>query len=143
MCRTCYISSDQANEQRGRTFSKTRGYYESKSGKFYYMSKLELEFLKVCDTYNINVNKPDPMGYQHADKNHLYFPDFKINDIILEIKGYLTKEDKIKMSYFPEVKILFSKDVVQFKNTGIIPGVYPEIEPDLAVSQTAVQTHTL
>ena len=123
MCRSCYIKSDQANEQRGRTFSKTRGYYESKSGTFYYMSSLELEFLKLCDLYNISVGKPKPMSYWHNNKNHLYFPDFKINETVIEIKGYLTKEDKIKMSYFPEVLILFSKDIALFKETGKIPGV--------------------
>lgn len=123
LCRTCYIKSDQANEQRGRTFSKTRGHYESKSGTFYYMSSLELEFLKLCDQYNIKVEKPKPMNYCHDNKEHLYFPDFKVNNTIIEIKGYLTKEDKIKMSYFPEVLILFSKDMALFKETGIIPGV--------------------
>lgn len=123
LCRTCYIKSDRANEQRGRTFLKTRGYYESKSGIFYYMSNLELEFLKLCDQHNIKVEKPTPMPYYHDNREHLYFPDFKVSESIIEIKGYLTKEDKIKMSYFPEVLILFSKDISLFKETGVIPGV--------------------
>jgi hypothetical protein len=123
MCRSCYIKSDLANEQRGRTFSKTRGYYESKFGTFYYMSKLELDFIKGCEIYNIPLTKPNPLFYIHEGKKHLYFPDFLVDGTTIETKGYLTKEDRIKMSYFPDVKILFSKDVAEFVSTGKIPGV--------------------
>lgn len=66
------------------------------------------------------LKKPKPLYYSKNGKRHLYFPDFQINNQIYELKGYLTKEDKIKMANFSHVKILYKQDIENFKQTGVI-----------------------
>lgn len=127
MCFKCFQQSDSANENRGKTFSKTRGYYIMwDNSKFYYMSSFELRFLKNCNKYKIKITKPKPIKYFDSNrKMHNYFPDFQIKNIVYEIKGYETAEDKNKISTAKlllgsNYRVLKLKDIELFENTGIL-----------------------
>lgn len=124
MCIICYLQSDRAMEQRGRTFSKTRKYKTNPFTKkqFYLMSALEEKFFDLCIVHNIEFLKPSVIKYQDGNKQRMYFPDFYLPfiDSIIEIKGYLTKEDILKMSLVKEqhsnlkIQILFKNQIDDF-----------------------------
>lgn len=114
MCKTCYLVSDRAMEQRGRTFSNTRKYKTNPytNQEFYLMSSLEEKFFDLCIKHNIPFQKPNTIKYFDKNIERNYFPDFYLPslDTIIEIKGYLTKEDKTKMELvkkqYPNLKII-------------------------------------
>lgn len=124
LCKTCYLLSDKAMEQRGRTFSKTRKYKLNPftNNKFYIMSSLEELFFDLCVKNNIYFEKPKTIYYRDGLKNRYYFPDFYLPfiNLIVEIKGFLTKEDALKMqlikNQYPElkIKILYKNEINNF-----------------------------
>lgn len=66
--------------------------------------------------YQLDHNKPfernlKKYSYDWNGKTKNYIPDFIQNDTIIEIKGYVTEETKIKFSLIPNLKILFKKDL--------------------------------
>jgi hypothetical protein len=125
MCKACYVKSDKAMEQRGRTFSKTRKYKTNPitGQQFYLMSALEERFFDSCVTNKIKFCKASTLTWKEDNgKQHTYFPDFYLPDknLFIETKGYLTKEDKIKLHLVKEqnpnieLLLLFRKDVDAF-----------------------------
>ena len=135
-CRDCYHLTKQAMEQRGRTFSKTRKYKTNPFTKeeFYLMSSLEELFFDLAVKNKINFTVPTPIKYKDIKgKLHTYFPDFYIPalDIIVEIKGFLTKEDKIKMNLVKtqnptkKIDIVFKNQIEEYINilVNLIKGV--------------------
>lgn len=98
---------------------KGGGYREgsgrSKSGYYqgiYCGSTYELVFLIYSLDHNKNISRcTERLKYKnHQGKETYYLPDFIIDEQIFEIKGYLSEHDKIKMSNFPQVKIIFKED---------------------------------
>lgn len=125
MCKTCYLKSDLAMEQRGRTFSKHRKYKinPSTQEKFYLMSSLEEKFFDLCVRHDIEFQKPQTLHYLGNDgKQHNYFPDFFLphEGFVVEIKGFLTKEDKIKLHLVAlqhpktKLKLVFKHQIESF-----------------------------
>lgn len=54
----------------------------------------------------------DGFDYTINNKKHKYYPDFKIDNLFIEIKGSLKEKDKFKIDQFPfELKVLFKKDL--------------------------------
>jgi hypothetical protein len=49
--------------------------------------------------------------YQWNGKAKEYIPDFIQNDNIIEIKGYLTEQTKVKLKSVPNLTVLFRKDL--------------------------------
>jgi hypothetical protein len=53
-----------------------------------YQSKLELKFIEWCASENFIVINGPNIDYIFHEKNHKYRVDFKINDILIEIKDF-------------------------------------------------------
>jgi hypothetical protein len=49
--------------------------------------------------------------YEWNGKIKEYIPDFIQNDDIIEIKGYLTEQTKVKLKSVPNLKVLFRRDL--------------------------------
>jgi hypothetical protein len=103
MCKSCWIISEEFAKQRGnyrKNFIK--GYYFCKYEKkdVYLNSSLEFAFAKFCDDENIKWSKPTHLNYTINNKQHIYFPDFYLNehDIYIEVKGYFWMNDREKMN---------------------------------------------
>lgn len=78
-------------------------------------SSWELAFViyQLENGFNISQCK-EFFPYTYKDKQHLYLPDFIVNGIYYEIKGYFREVDIEKKNQFPrdkELKILFEKDI--------------------------------
>jgi len=48
--------------------------------------------------------------YIHNNKTSNYYPDFKINDTYIEVKGYMTSRTKSKIKQFDKKLIILEKD---------------------------------
>lgn len=87
-----YIKPKQGGYRKGSGRS-IHGYYKGIRCD----SSYELAFLIYCLDHNINIRRCDKTyKYIYDNKEHLYFPDFIINNTIIEIKGYHTDVVDIK-----------------------------------------------
>lgn len=99
----------------------------------YFDSKAELNVYKYCKKHKISIERhPVEFVFKFNDKIYKYFPDFKINNILIEIKGeHFIKEDgswqnpynhleddlyeaKHQCALNNNVKIIKSKDIYIF-----------------------------
>jgi hypothetical protein len=83
---------------------------------FYLRSTYELAFVIYCLAHNINI-KPFKGYYNYIDpiKNKIrkYYPDFIIDNKIIEIKGYKTYVDELKIkSVDKPIEIKYKNDLV-------------------------------
>ena len=64
-------------------------YKELEYDNYIFNSNCEILFYKFCKENDIDVivHTPHFFEYSHNGKEHLYFPDFKIGDRYIEIKG--------------------------------------------------------
>ncbi len=88
------------------------GYYKN----IYCHSTYELAFVIWNLDHNIQFKKCDKIfEYFYNFKKHKYFPDFEINSVIYEIKGYWTETVDYKIKSVNdagyEVKVLYLKDI--------------------------------
>lgn len=71
-----------------------RGYYKN----IWCDSSWELAFLVYCLDNNIPIKRnKNAYVYQYNNTEHLYYPDFIINNTLIEIKGYETEKWKYKL----------------------------------------------
>lgn len=75
-------------------------------------SSYELAFV----IYNVEHNIPfirnkDKFEYTYENKKHKYIPDFKLNDLYIEIKGFERPNDKFKYAACPNLKVMYEKDL--------------------------------
>lgn len=85
-----------------------QGWYKG----FYCDSSYELVFVIYCLEHNIPIKKCKQIfKYFYQGKEHRYYPDFEINGVIYEIKGYECDKSKFKHKLFPQIKMLYFKDL--------------------------------
>lgn len=93
-------------------------WYNSKiAGKVYLRSTYELAYAKFLDEHNIRWRQ-NLTGFKYIfnEEEHTYYPDFYLidEDMYVEIKGFIRKNDEYKWSYFPyKLKILMYEDLVR------------------------------
>ena len=76
-------------------------------------SSWELAFLIYSLENNLEIiRNKEGFEYYHNNIKHDYFPDFIINNIFYEIKGFLRENDKSKFDYFPHELILIDKEKI-------------------------------
>ena len=80
---------------------------------YYCDSSWELAFIIYHLENNITFERnKEGFEYIHNGEKHRYYPDFVINNVFYELKGFHTEKVDSKTSYFPyELKILYKKDV--------------------------------
>lgn len=75
-------------------------------------SSWELAYVVYCLEHNIQItNCKEVRYYVVNNKTKKYFPDFVVNNEIIEIKGYYDINAKLKHEQNPDIKILFKKDL--------------------------------
>lgn len=98
-----------ANRKSGRG---KKGYYKG----FYCASTYELAYVIYCLDHNIQIERcKEYFEYEYQGKKHRYYPDFVVNDEIVEIKGFWNgrvnaKRDAVLLQN-KKYKILFPKDM--------------------------------
>lgn len=77
-------------------------------------SSWELAFLIYHLDNNISINR-NKEGFEYIYKNekHLYYPDFIIDNVYFEIKGFFRENDKSKFEYFSHELILIDKEKIK------------------------------
>ena len=85
---------------------------------FWCDSSWELAFVMYCLDNNINiVQNHDSFEYIYSNNIHRYTPDFIVNNVYIEIKGYYTSKDKEKLLQFPKhlnIVLITNKDVQKY-----------------------------
>ena len=72
-------------------------------------SSWELAYLIYCLEHNIDIKRCTEVRYYTLNKKKCnYFPDFVVNNQIIEIKGYFDKGAQIKSEQNPDIKVLLS-----------------------------------
>lgn len=116
--KACY-NKDYKLEYRKKSNGGVReGSGRGKSGwyKGYYCnSSYELAFVIYNIDNNISfIRNLVGFDYLYLGETHKYFPDFIIDDVYYEIKGFLRGCDKLKFAYFPhKLKIMLKNDLVK------------------------------
>jgi len=85
---------------------------------FWCDSSYELAFLIYCLEHNIKVER-NRKGYKYyyKEKNHYYYPDFRVNGILTEIKNYKSELTNIKLKSVDEkINIIYKDTIKPFLN---------------------------
>ena len=78
-------------------------------------SSWELAFVCYYKEHNMNIKRcNERRKYIFNNKEHIYIPDFVIDEGIIEIKGYSSKQWKEKELQNPDIKVLYYKDVKMY-----------------------------
>ena len=82
-------------------------------------SSFEVAFAKWLDKHNIKWSRPcTGFSYIYNNEEHMYFPDFYLNDfdLYIETKGYSNENDIAKWIQFPhKLDIYYFEDLVKIK----------------------------
>lgn len=104
-----YITTNR-NYSIGGTYAK-HGWYKG----FYCDSSWELAFVIYHLEHNIDIKRCKlRLIYTYKEKEHLYFPDFEINGKVYEIKGWETEKDREKKKQYPDIIVLYKKDMKKY-----------------------------
>lgn len=115
--------SDEKEEERRNKISnsmKKYGGYRKGSGRgkkgwykgFFCDSSWELAYVIFCLEHNIQIKRnTKKLRYFFEDKEHTYTPDFLVNGVITEIKGFKTPQWEAKLKYNPTVRVLYKNDM--------------------------------
>ena len=75
-------------------------------------SSWELAYLVYCLEHNIDIKRCTEVRYYKVnEKICKYFPDFVVNNEIIEIKGFYDKGAQIKSKQNPDIKVLLYDDI--------------------------------
>ena len=99
----------EANRKSGRGRG---GYYKG----FWCDSTYELAFIIYCFDHNIKVERnKEYFIYEYNGKKHRYYPDFVIDNVLYEIKGFSNGQLQFKLKSLQKsgrtYKVLFQKDL--------------------------------
>lgn len=90
-------------------------YYDN----LYFDSSWELATWIYCKDHNIAIERlPVRIAYNVNNEQHYYYPDFKINGVLVEIKGdYLIENNQLKKIYkSQDEKLLYAKSLCMQQN---------------------------
>lgn len=78
-------------------------------------SSWELAFVMYCLDHDLDIERnTEGFPYTYNGEEHLYFPDFIVNSIYIEIKNYDSERNQAKRAQFPSdktLKTLFKNDM--------------------------------
>lgn len=120
-CMNKYIS--KINKEKNCGGLRENAYKKYKSGIYHGIhcdSSWELAFLIYCEEHNISIKRcKKSLSYTYQNKLFNYYPDFEIDNIMYEIKGYENEKAKEKHKQHPEV-VYLDKDKMQKYLTYVI-----------------------
>ena len=88
-------------------------YHHGNYKEIHYDSSWELAYLVWNIEHNIDIKRCDEIRTYITEDNkiHRYFPDFIVNNEIIEIKGYFSKGAQLKAKQNPDIKVLLYDDL--------------------------------
>ena len=98
------------NNDPSKTGRGKKGWYKG----FFCSSTYELAFIIYCLDKGIPVKKCSYVyDYEYEGKKHKYYPDFIVNNTIIEIKGFYTEKVRIKTESVKDrpIVVLYRKDL--------------------------------
>jgi hypothetical protein len=85
-----------------------KGWYKG----FFCDSSWELAYVIYCLDHGIDIKRnTDKRKYEYNNIERNYIPDFIVNGILTEIKGYKTDQWMAKLKFNPDVNVLYEKDL--------------------------------
>jgi len=79
---------------------------------FYCDSSWELAYVIYCLDHNIDIKRnTEKRKYTWNDIERNYIPDFIVNNVLTEIKGYRSDQWDAKLKANPDVTVLYEKDL--------------------------------
>jgi hypothetical protein len=85
-----------------------KGWYKG----FFCDSSWELAYVIYCLEHNIDIKRnTERRSYQWGGKTKNYIPDFLVNNILIEFKGYKTAQWLAKLEANPDITVLYEKDL--------------------------------
>ena len=118
------ISSYRINFFKENPEKKPGGYKKGSGGGkkgwfkgFFCDSSWELAYIIYCLDHNIKIER-NTQKYQYHWNGELknYIPDFIVEGIITEIKGYKTKQWMAKLEANPNIKVLYEEEMLPILN---------------------------
>lgn len=118
-----YCSNECKNEWLKHNWKHKVGGYRKGSGQgksgwykgIYCDSSWELAFVIYHFDNNLQISRClERRKYIFDNKEHIYIPDFVIDEGIIEIKGYKTKQWEAKEKQNSDVKVLYYEDMKQY-----------------------------
>lgn len=107
-------------------YIKNNGLHNTVCGKFkkgmyknfYCDSSWELAFIIYCLDNNIKIER-NRKGFEYEFENskHMFYPDFIVDGVFYEIKGFFDRKLNDKLKYFPSnenIVILYRKDIRKY-----------------------------
>lgn len=109
-----YCSNDCYCQATGKKNRYKAGWYKG----IHCDSSWELIFVVYCLDHNINIERNiEPIVYYDENEKRSYFyPDFIVNNELIEIKGQKTENAIKKQQYAPNVKFLYDVDLKPYKD---------------------------
>ena len=99
---------------------RPNAYKKYKSGLYHGIhcdSSWELAFVIYCEDHNISLERNNNfLRYTFENKEYKYYPDFIINGVLYEIKGYENDKAKAKHEQHPEVTYLDKQKMQKYLN---------------------------
>jgi hypothetical protein len=81
-----------------------------------YQSKLEMKFIKWCESLNIVVNNGPNINYNFENKDRIYKVDFMISNILIEIKdNHIWHKNELKTGKFDAKRSAAEKYIIDNK----------------------------
>ena len=75
-------------------------------------SSWELAYVIYCIDHGLSIKRcMEKRTYIHNGVVKNYIPDFIVNDILIEIKGYKSKQWEDKIKFNPDIKVLYENDL--------------------------------
>lgn len=111
---------EEARKKKISEGMKKHGGYRAGSGRgkkgwykgFFCDSSWELAFVIYCLDHDISIKRnTQKLSYVFEDKERSYIPDFIVNDKLVEIKGYKTKQWDAKLAANPDVVVYYEEDL--------------------------------
>lgn len=106
---TGYLKNKGLGGYRKNSGTSKRGWYKG----YFCGSSWELAWVIYNLEHNVKFDRNDEgFNYVYNGINKKYYPDFKIGDVYIEIKGYHSKQFDAKQSQFPfKLKVLHKSDL--------------------------------
>jgi len=102
------------NQAGGLKPETTHSYY--KRGYYYNIwcdSSWELAFVIYCLDHNMNIKRNKTyLEYSYDGKIYKFYPDFIVDETLVEIKGFYTPKNRAKREQHPEIEFI-DKDKIQ------------------------------
>lgn len=77
-------------------------------------SSWELAYVIYCLDHNIQIERcKEYFEYEYQGKKHRYYPDFVVNDEIVEIKGYFSEQYNQKLKYLTKKILIIGKEEIK------------------------------